>query len=135
LDYLAESFMAGDPLQGGGFVIVNGLEFDEHGNIHEQTTPYPGSNLFSLAAGGAIYIRDPHFLLQDEQLNGGEFGPLTAQDWQLMIPYLQENEAIFGISVEHNLLMVNGEKKKPEQVYRKVRPGNIFALAGTGNQE
>lgn len=135
LDYLAESFMAGDPLQGGGFVIVNGLEFDEHGNIHEQTTPYPGSNLFSLAAGGAIYIRDPHFLLQDEQLNGGEFVPLTAQDWQLMLPYLQENEAIFGISVEHNLLMVNGEKKKPEQVYRKVRPGKIFALAGTGNQE
>ncbi|MGB9698672.1 MAG: glutamate synthase [Thermodesulfobacteriota bacterium] len=135
LDYLAESFMAGDPLHGGGFVVVNGLEFDEHGNIQEQTTPYPGSNLFSLAAGGAIYIRDPHFLLQDEQLNGGEFVSLTEQDWQLVLPYLQENEAIFGISVEHDLLTVKGEKRKPEHIYRKVRPGKIFALAGTGNQE
>jgi len=25
LDYLAESFMAGDPLDGGGFVILNGV--------------------------------------------------------------------------------------------------------------
>src|SRR5574340_904510 len=29
LDFLAESFMAGDPFNGGGFVILNGLEFDE----------------------------------------------------------------------------------------------------------
>ena len=28
LDFLAESFMAGDPLAGGGFVILNGIEFD-----------------------------------------------------------------------------------------------------------
>ncbi len=135
LDYLAESFMAGDPLQGGGFVIVNGLEFDEHGHLREQSTPYPGSNLFSLAAGGAIYIRDPHFLLKDEQLNGGEFVPLTARDWQLILPYLQENEAIFGVSVEHDLLRVNGKKRRPEEVYRKVQPKKIFALAGTMNQE
>jgi glutamate synthase domain-containing protein 3 len=73
LDYLAESFMAGDPLNGGGFVVVNGLEPDEKGNFREQDTPYPGSNLFSLASGGAIYIRDPHCKLVEEQLNGGEF--------------------------------------------------------------
>ncbi|MEK7813908.1 MAG: glutamate synthase, partial [Candidatus Desantisbacteria bacterium] len=61
LDFLAESFMAGDPLNGGGFVILNGMEFDEtHGKFTEQPTPYPGSNLFSLASGGAIYARDPH---------------------------------------------------------------------------
>ena len=24
-----------------------------------QAHPYPGSNLFSLASGGAIYVRDP----------------------------------------------------------------------------
>jgi len=36
LDFLAESFMAGDPLKGGGFVIVNGLEFDSQGQIHMQ---------------------------------------------------------------------------------------------------
>ena len=60
LDYLAESFMAGDPLHGGGFVILNGIEFDEEGNAVDQATPYPGSNLFSLASGGAIYLRDPY---------------------------------------------------------------------------
>jgi len=52
LDYLAESFMAGDPHQGGGFVILNGMEYDPHGRLRDQPTPYPGSNLFSLASVG-----------------------------------------------------------------------------------
>ena len=60
LDFLAESFMAGDPLAGGGFVILNGIEFDARGRMTPQPAPYPGGNLFSLASGGAIYIRDPH---------------------------------------------------------------------------
>ena len=51
LDFLAESFMAGDPLNGGGFVILNGIEFDDDGGIVPQAAPYPGSNLFSLASG------------------------------------------------------------------------------------
>src|SRR5207247_11455077 len=59
LDYLAESFMAGDPLNGGGFVIVNGVRFDEDGAIHELETPYPCGTLLSLASGGAIYMRNP----------------------------------------------------------------------------
>ncbi len=59
LDYLGESFMAGDPLNGGGFVVLNGVGFDEQGRIMELETPYPGGNLFSLSSGGAIYIRDP----------------------------------------------------------------------------
>jgi glutamate synthase domain-containing protein 1 len=59
LDFLAESFMAGDPLNGGGFVILNGIELDGHARIVPQASPYPGSNLFSLASGGAIYVRDP----------------------------------------------------------------------------
>ncbi|NQT82953.1 glutamate synthase, partial [bacterium] len=56
LDYLAESFMAGDPLQGGGFVVLNGIGFDDEGRIVEMETPYPGGNLFSLASGGALYV-------------------------------------------------------------------------------
>ncbi len=59
LDFLAESFMAGDPYTNGGFVIVNGLSFDDEGRVVPQETPYPGSNLFSLASGGAIFVRDP----------------------------------------------------------------------------
>ena len=122
LDYLAESFMAGDPLKGGGFVVVNGLDSDGNGNFIEHDTPYPGSNLFSLASGGAIYIRDPHHKLVEEQLNGGEFSSLTTEDWAIISPYLEENERLFGISIEDDLLVVNGDKKSPQEVYRKVRP-------------
>jgi glutamate synthase domain-containing protein 1/glutamate synthase domain-containing protein 3 len=129
LDYLAESFMAGDPLNGGGFVVLNGLEPDENGNFREQDNPYPGSNLFSLASGGAIYIRDPHCKLVDDQLNGGEFSILTAEDWALILPYLKENERLFGISIENALLVVNGEKKTPQEVYRTVKPLKTAILA------
>ena len=84
LDFLAESFMAGDPLAGGGFVILNGVEFDGDGRIVPQASPYPGSNLFSLASGGAIYLRDPYLKVVDGQLNGGVFSPLTDKDWRLI---------------------------------------------------
>ena len=122
LDFLAESFMAGDPLKGGGFVIVNGMEFDEEGRVRELISPYPGSNLFSLASGGAIYIRDPHGKVVDEQLNGGEIVRLSQADWDLIYPYLVENERLFGISIEKDLLSVNGQPKSFGDVYRKVQP-------------
>jgi glutamate synthase domain-containing protein 3 len=135
LDYLAESFMAGDPHNGGGFVILNGMEYDEGGKLREQPTPFPGSNLFSLASGGALYVRDPHERLAKEQLNGGEFSPLTEKDWQLILPYFQENERIFGISLEEDLLTVNGEKRKPERVYRKIRAIRLSVLAANQEEE
>jgi glutamate synthase domain-containing protein 3 len=122
LDYLAESFMAGDPLEGGGFVVLNGVEFDENGRVRTQASPYPGSNLFSLASGGAIYVRDPFRLIEDEQLNGGEIVRLEQKDWALILPYLKENERLFGISIEDDLLMVHGEPRNALEVYRKVRP-------------
>ncbi len=127
LDYLAESFMAGDPLQGGGFVILNGVAFDAHGGMVAQPTPYPGSNLFSLASGGAIYLRDPHHLVTDDQLNGGIFAPLTGADWRLIYPYLMENERLLGIRVEA-LLTVVGELRRPAEVYRKVAAVQLAAL-------
>lgn len=127
LDYLAESFMAGDPLNGGGFVVVNGIGFDEEGAIRELDTPYPGGNLFSLASGGAIYIRDPRYQVTAGQLNGGEFAPLTTQDWSLIRPYLEENESIFGIPLSR-LLTVDGIPQAPARVYRKIRPGGHKAL-------
>jgi glutamate synthase domain-containing protein 3 len=131
LDYLAESFMAGDPLNGGGFVILNGMEFDEHGRVREQAMPFPGSNLFSLASGGALYVRDPHRRLEKEQLNGGEFVPLEEKDWKLILPYLRENERLFGISVEGSLLTVEGKRRKPEEVYRKVGAVKLSVLSAT----
>jgi glutamate synthase domain-containing protein 3 len=128
LDYLAEAFMAGDPLRGGGFVVLNGIEFDENGKVREQATPYPGSNLFSLASGGALYARDPHNKLVEEQLNGGEFDSLTQDDWDLILPYLKENERLFDISIEKDLLTVEGKLRKPQEVYRKVRAVKLDVL-------
>ncbi|HSF81788.1 MAG TPA: hypothetical protein VLA49_11170 [Anaerolineales bacterium] len=125
LDYLAESFMAGDPLNGGGFVILNGMAFDVAGCLVELPSPYPGGNLFSLASGGAIYMRDPHRKVSTGQLNGGAFSELSPADWQLILPYLQENERLFEIRVE-DLLTVQGEQRPPQAVYRKVM------VAGSG---
>ncbi len=121
LDYLAESFMAGDPLNGGGFAIVNGVEFDQGDRLIEQRDPYPGGNLLSLASGGAVYIRDPKGLVKKNQLHGGEIRDITAEDWEVMQELLLENERLFGISVK-NLLKVNGFSKKPDEVYKKVCP-------------
>ena len=44
LDFLAESFMAGDPHQGGGFVVLNGVQLDEEGRLVALPEPYPGGN-------------------------------------------------------------------------------------------
>ncbi|MCX7006209.1 MAG: hypothetical protein NTY53_02995, partial [Kiritimatiellaeota bacterium] len=128
LDFLAESFMAGDPLNGGGFVILNGVEHDEHGKIVEQASPYPGSNLFSLASGGAIYLRDPHRKVVEGQLNGGVFSDLSDKDWRLIQPYLAENERLFGIRIQ-DLLTVGNEVRKPTEVYRKVSAVKLSVLA------
>ncbi len=130
LDFLAESFMAGDPHNGGGFVILNGLAMDDDGNVTPLATPYPGSNLFSLASGGAIFVRDPHHDLVPEQLNGGEFRDCTDEDWQLILPYLQENERLFGISIDNDLLTVNGTKRTPAEVYRTIRAVKLAVLTG-----
>ena len=127
LDYLAESFMAGNPLDGGGFVILNGITLDERGRVVPLESPYPGGNLLSLASGGAIYLRDPHHIVREEQLNGGAFLPLSGEDWALIEPYLRENERLFGISLE-DLLTVDGEQREPAEVYRKVGVAEANAL-------
>jgi glutamate synthase domain-containing protein 3 len=128
LDYLAESFMAGDPLDGGGFVILNGVAFDEHGALIELETPYPGGNLFSLASGGAVYLRDLRRKVGEDQLNGGQFAPLSDADWTLIKPYLEENERLFDIPVSA-LLTVDDEEQSPSDVYRKVEVRPLAALA------
>ncbi|MEW6259275.1 MAG: glutamate synthase [Thermodesulfobacteriota bacterium] len=129
LDFLAESFMAGDPHKGGGFVVLNGVGFDDTGRVVPLDTPYPGSNLFSLASGGAIYARDPHRKLVKEQLNGGEFAEMTEADWRLILPYLEENQRLFGIDVERDLLHVDGKRCSFQEVYRKIQAVRLAVLA------
>ena len=127
LDYLAESFMAGDPLNGGGFVVLNGVTFAPDGRLVELDTPYPGGNLFSLASGGAVFLRDPDAKLGEDQLNGGRFGAFDERHWQLILPMLEENERLFGIPVSW-LLQVNGRSMPPGKVYRVVVPSRVRAL-------
>jgi len=128
LDYLAESFMAGDPLHGGGFVIINGIKFVGDGQVGELETPYHGGNLFSLASGGAIYLRDPSGKVGADQLNGGQLTTLENDDWNLILQYLQENEKLFGVKVEE-LLKIGGQVAEPSRVYRKVEAIPLKALA------
>jgi glutamate synthase domain-containing protein 3 len=128
LDYLAESFMAGDPHKGGGFAILNGVTYDDQGCLVDLESPYPGGNLFSLASGGAIYLRDPHHRLLDSQLNGGIFVRLSRADWKLIEPYLQENERLFSIRVG-DLLTVDGKQREPQEVYRKVMVSSLGVLS------
>ncbi len=128
LDYLAESFMAGDPLNGGGFVILNALGFDGNGKAFDLPEPYPGANLFSLASGGAIYVRDPKGKVGDDQLNGGRIVPLAEKDWETILPYLRENERLFGISVDDVLLRKDGTQVKPWEIYKKVEVMPLSAL-------
>ncbi|MGD8404582.1 MAG: hypothetical protein PVJ21_13040 [Anaerolineales bacterium] len=123
LDYLAESFMAGDPHHEGGFIILNGLRVTDQGEIVDLDEPYPGGNLFSLASGGCIYIRDPKGIVGEDQLNGGEFTPLEERDWELIKPYLEENHCQFGISIDDLL-----KGKEPAEVYRKIQPHAVRAL-------
>ena len=122
LDYLAESFMAGDPDNGGGFVVINGLKPSLDGRFIEQEYPYPGANLFSLASGGAIFIRDPHRKVSNEQLNGGQLADFTMKDWDLMLPYLRENENLFGVMIERDLLTNQGTLMDFSRIYRKIEP-------------
>lgn len=124
LDFLAESFMAGDPHDGGGFVILNGVKFDDEGHVIPLPEPYPGSNMFSLASGGALFVRDPHQICVDQQLNGGMYLPLTEEDWELILPFLEENERLFGIKID-TLLTVDGKLLSPSEVYRKVVPTRV----------
>ena len=131
LDFLAESFMAGDPYNGGGFVILNGITFNEDGQVIPLDMPYPGSNLFSLASGGAIFVRDPYDKIVPEQLNGGQISPFSERDWDLILPYLQENERLFGISIEDHLLTVDGKRRNPDEVYRTISAIKLSVLAGS----
>ena len=63
------------------------------------------------------------------QLNGGEFSEFLDRDWMLIRPYLEENQRLFGIQVEGDLLTANGEKRKPQEIYRKIVPTRLTVLS------
>src|SRR5262249_17269757 len=81
---------------------------------------YPGGNLFSLASGGAFYVNDPYGRVREDQLNGAVFTEFTQDDWNVLRPYLEENERLFGIEVEHDYLSVDRQRRMPGEVFRKI---------------
>jgi len=46
---------------------------------------------------------------------------ISDADWDLILPYLEENEKLFAISIDR-LLTVDNQKKSPKEVYRKIMP-------------
>ncbi|MFH0802794.1 MAG: glutamate synthase [bacterium] len=128
LEYAAESFMAGAEL-GGGFLILNGLKPNVYGEFMGLQEKFSGSNFFSLASGGAGYLNDPYHTVTEDQLNGGEFTEFTQDDWNVIHSCLRENERLFGIQVERDLLTVDRIRKWPSQVFRKVIACRKPALA------
>ncbi len=121
LDYAGESFMAGSDL-GGGFLLLNGLAPNAQGDFVGLEHRYNGTSFFSLASGGAGYINDPYHSMTADQLNGTHFIELTREDWLALLPYLEENARLFGIEIERDLLTVDGVRKWPGEVFRKVTP-------------
>jgi hypothetical protein len=50
------------------------------------------------------------------------------KDWGLVLPFLEENEKLFGVSVEKDLLTVREKQMDPRQVYRKIEPTPLNEL-------
>ncbi len=121
LDYAAESFMAGPPID-GGFLVINGVTTLDDGRVYGLETKVPGTNLLSLASGGCCYLNDPYGTVSAAQLNGARFDPFLQEDWNVLQPYLLANEELFRIHTRYDLLMVDGTLRWPKEVFRKVVP-------------
>lgn len=119
LDYAAESFMAGEST-GGGFLLINGLWKNIYGEVMGMEERFPGGNFFSLASGGAGYINDPYRSMTEDQLNGAKFVEFKQKDWLVIEKYLKNNENLFGISINGDILTVDRIRKWPQEIYRKV---------------
>jgi hypothetical protein len=82
----------------------------------------------SLVAGRGPHWRGQIFASPYPIINGGAFAALTEADWNLIRPYLEENERLFGIPLAR-LLSVDGAPRSPVEVYRKIVPAGHKALA------
>jgi hypothetical protein len=55
---------------------------------------------------------------------------VTEKDWEVILPYLKENEKLFDISVER-LLSIDGKVRSYNKIYRKVEAVELKILSGT----
>lgn len=58
---------------------------------------------------------------------GGGIAAVGLSAWSLIVPYLEENERLFGVSKER-LLQYEAETLKPNQIYRKIVPAKTKIL-------
>ncbi len=61
-------------------------------------------------------------------MNGGQFLPFGDAEWALIKPYLEENERLFGVTVDE-LLTVGGRKRAPGEVYRMIGAVKLSVLS------
>ena len=77
---------------------------------------------------GERYLRDPEQLVGEDQLNGGRFAKLDQRDWDVIRPYLEENERLFGIKIENGLPWKGKSSLDRSETYRKIGAVQLEAL-------
>ena len=102
-----------------GFVILNGLMFNENGRIEDLETPYSEECLLSLVLGQTVYIRDPQSKIKNTQLIGARIQELTETDCLNIFLCLKENEKLFNIDIL-DLIAVKNQLLPFHKVYHKV---------------
>lgn len=106
-------------LENSGFVILNGLTFDEKGEIEDLEAPYSEKSLLSLAEDQTVYFRDPLSKIKKNQLIGKRILELNEKDCLSVFHCLKENERLFKIDVL-DLITINNQLLPFHKVYNKV---------------
>jgi hypothetical protein len=102
-----------------GFIVLNGLTFDEKGEIEDSEAPYSKRSLLSMFSGQTLYVRDPFSKIKEFQIPGVRILDLTEKDCLNIFPCLKENEKLFNIDVL-DLITVKNQLLPFHKVYRKV---------------
>ncbi len=108
--------------EGGGFAIVNGLRFDDFGNVVPWKCPIRAAISSRWPPAGRSTSATRIARWSTSSSTAGPTGRCGAADWKLILPYLEENQRLFGIRIDRDLLTVDGVQRSPAQVYRKVMP-------------
>lgn len=118
-DQSKEPIQATKSPKDSGFVILNGLMFNEKGEIEDLETPYSEECLFSLVLGQTVYIRDPQSKIKNAHLIGVRIHELTETDCMNIFRCLKENERLFNIDIL-DLITVKNQLLPFHKVYHKV---------------
>jgi hypothetical protein len=102
-----------------GFVILNGLIFNEKGEIEDLKTPYSEECIFTLALDTTVYIRDPQLEIRNAQHKGVRVHKLNETDCLYIFRCLKVNEGLFNIDIL-DLITAENQLLPFHKVYHKV---------------